>query len=107
MEAHVPTRELGSGVAREGATAALLERAQLVADELRRDAEADAAALTTEARRLEAEARRLHDDAAAVHAAAERTRTEIARQLAEAADEARSIVTDAGEQASLLLTSAG
>ena len=91
-----------SSEAAERSAAMVLRQAELVAEELRADAERD----LEEARRLRAEAQRLHDEADAYHARALTDRKRLEDELASASEEARQLVTDAGEQATLLLRAA-
>src|SRR5687767_14000861 len=104
MDQQVPARERADIGAEgtEGAAAALLRRAQDVADQLRREAVEEAERATAESRRLRDEAQQHHDEA---RAAAERDRDNAARRLADASGEAQTIEADASEQAGLLVQS--
>ena len=71
------------------AAAQLLLHAQQVADELRGQAEQQAAEATALAQMLESESRRLHQEAAADREAAGRARTQAEALLADGSREAR------------------
>ena len=86
--------------------AAVLLRAQEVAEQLRRESEEEAAQATAHVRELVDAAARDRADAEQVRADAERVQARAEQVLQEASDEARTIVADAGEQATLLLRTA-
>src|SRR5438128_11283947 len=71
------------------AAAQLLLHAQQVADELRTQAETQAAEASALAQRLEAEARQLHQEAVADREVAGRARAQAEAQLADASRESR------------------
>ena len=90
----------------EPTTAALLARAQRVADELVGEAREEAERLTAELARLREEARELIAEAEADRAEAGRARRQAEEVLAGASEEAATIVVDANEQSALLMSSA-
>ena len=75
------------------AAAQLLLHAQQVADELRNQAEQQAAEATALAQTLESESRRLHDEATTDREAAGRARAQAEALLADASREARQSVS--------------
>ena len=91
----------------ESTTAALLARAQQVADQLQSEARQEAERLTADLAVLREEARRLMAEAEADRAEAGRARKQAEEVLSGASDEAATIVVDANEQAALLMSSAG
>src|SRR4051794_19429306 len=79
--------------------AAVLRHAQHVAEELQSQAEAEARSLTEQAQRLRAEAEELHAEAA-------HTRDLAHQTLADSSADAQQVVSDAGDQARLLMEAA-
>jgi F0F1-type ATP synthase membrane subunit b/b' len=84
----------------------LLSRAQDLADHLRSDVEAEAAAMRAEASAAHDEARRALIDASNVHQDAISAQRSAQARLKEAQDEAAQLVADAADQATLVADAA-
>jgi cell division septum initiation protein DivIVA len=84
----------------------LLSRAQVIADHLRSEVEAEVAALRAEANAAHDEARRLLIDASNVHEDALSAQRSAVARLHEAQQEAAQLVADASDQATLVAAAA-